>query len=138
MWPRLIIVVALLAVGGCVDLGTVVPDETGGLADPTSPLDRGDGSPTSDLTVGLDISNSVPQVNEQVILACAVVDGDPSDVSFAFQSNAARLIVDTVRGRATFVVDTSDLGTEFEFTCTATSDNGTSPPSNRIVFIPIG
>ena len=83
----------------------------------------------------LEVSNPTPQVNEEVILTCLVVNGDSGGVTYAFQPANGRLFVDNAAGRATFIVEAADVGVAFTFTCTATNEAGTSQPSNQLLII---
>ena len=86
--------------------------------------------------VTLRVSNPVPQVNEQVVWTCSVVGGDAGGVAFDFQPASRRLMVNTTTGRATFIVQETDVGVAFAVTCTATNEHGTSEPSNEQMIIP--
>jgi hypothetical protein len=129
--------------GGCVELGIylsgMIPTDSpngsgsGGVDGDGGPSEGngGDGVPV----VRLEVSNPFPQSNEEVFLTCVLTDGDPEDVTFAFQPASGRLIVDSRTGRASFVVDASDVGIEYAVTCTATNAFGTSQASNEQVII---
>ncbi len=86
--------------------------------------------------VRLTLSNPSPQVGEEVILRCEVVTGGSLGTTFAFQPDEGRLFVDRATGSASFIVEGSDIGVAFSFTCSATDDTGTSEPSNEQVIIP--
>ncbi len=135
---RLLIVIAAVAVvGGCVELATLIGGAGatdggsssggsfggGGGAPPI--LDGGDTVPVVRLTV----SNTVPQVSEEVILTCERVSGSTAGIVFAFQTTFDRLDAPQGQSEASFVVDQSDIGRELMFTCTATNEAGTSQPS---------
>lgn len=105
--------------------------------------------------VRLQVSNPSPQVNDEVTLTCTVVRGDTAGVTYGFQSvdiphrvarharfkshpaylPDGRLFVNHATGTATFIVEESDVGVAFNFTCTATNEAGTSRPSNQQVII---
>lgn len=112
-----------------------LPAGPGGL-EPT-----GDSAADSDDSIGsvpqvrLSVSNPTPQLNEAVGLTCSVVGGSSEAVTFDFQP-AGRLIVNRAAGTATFIVLETDLGVAATFTCTGTNAEGTSPPSDSLVFIP--
>lgn len=103
------------------------------------PVSNNDGTDpmTGDIpVVRLTLSNPTPQVNEEVILQCEIVTGGSPGVTFDFQPNDGRLFVDRATGTATFIVEGSDIGVAFSFTCSATNNVGTSEPSNELVIVP--
>jgi hypothetical protein len=129
--------------GGCVELGALLgvalPD--GATDGPAGGESNGDGQPPdsggSDTApvVRLAVSNPNPLTGEEVVFTCTLVDGDTEDVTFAFQSTADRLVVDSEAGTASYIVEQSDVAVELSATCTATNAAGTSEPSNRQVII---
>jgi hypothetical protein len=123
--------------GGCTALEAILQ----GVFAP-SPDDGSDGGDTNGPgvpAVTLTVSNPTPQLNETVVLQCSVIGSAGETVTFAFQPDDPRLIVNPTTGTASFVVQESDVvGAGLTFTCTATSAGGTSPPSNEVVIIPTG
>ncbi len=136
-------VVYAVLLDGCVPIQaiSVRPASSGGDDAPPSDGDNsgadntGDG-PNGIPVVSLSLSNPNPQPNEQVLLSCAVVGESDGDVTFDFQPSSGRLFVNERAGSALFIVEESDIGTAFSFTCRATSEQGTSAPSNRQVILP--
>lgn len=149
---------ALLAaclIPGCIELGiitpigtptetpTTTPTETstgdGGtsiIGDP-APGDGASGIPIAALTV----SNTTPQLNEEVTLTCRVAGGDNTGARFDFaasQPPATGLNVNRSAGRATFIVTESDLNNTFRFTCSVTTDAGQSAASSAQFVTPSG
>lgn len=127
--------------GGCIELqhtlqGTA-QDSTGGGLSANGDDDTPDGQIDGNVpVVALSVSNPVPQVNEQVVLTCSVVSGDAGGVTFDFQPATGRLIVNRTTGTATFIVQETDIGATFAFTCTAANEQGTSEPSREQMIIP--
>ena len=143
--PLLVIVLVAYA-PGCVELQYYLQ---GGLINGGSDDgDGGDGSPGGDSqspdgdasdalpTVRLDVTNTSPQPNEEVRLTCRLTSGNAVGATYAFQSSGANLTTNAIAGTASLIVSESDAGTEIRVTCTATTDQGTSLPSNRQVIIP--
>ena len=89
----------------------------------------GDGVPVVRLTA----SNVSPQAGEEVILDCQLVSGSTDALAFSFDLRSNRLTVDSERGRATFVVDQTDIGVAQSFTCSGTNSNGGGQASNSVV-----
>ncbi len=99
--------------------------------------DDADGSAIPAVT--LTVSNPTPQLNEEVILLCSVVGDADGPLAFDFQPDDPRLVVNQSAGTGSFVVQETDIGgAGFAFTCTATTNAGTSTPSNEVVIIPTG
>lgn len=96
------------------------------------PGDGGNAAPV----VQLSASNPAPRPNEEVLLTCRLTQGDATNATFSFQGGANRLAIDARRGTARFLVDASDIGVAFTFTCSATTPEGTSDRSNEQVIIP--
>lgn len=130
-------IIALLT-SGCGEFRPVLPDGSDTMPGTGDAMTTNDGEDSNPPAVRLTVSNPSPLVNEEVLLSCVVTSGNSASVSFSFQSNAGRLSVNSTTGRAGFIVSESDFGTEFIFTCIATSAAGTSRPSNRLVVIPVG
>jgi hypothetical protein len=118
--------------GGCVGFG--VPGPIDG-----TPPPGGNGPDAGDdgaaLAVTLLVSNPAPRPNEQVNLTCSLVDGGGANVTFNFQPEDGRLVVDPDAGTASFIVQESDVGSALTYTCTASDENGTSEPSNSQIII---
>ena len=132
-----ILLTALLGLAaGCIGVG--VPDGQGqGSSDGTLP-DGGGSGPGNGGTgpaVSLRVSNPTPQLNEEVILTCVLVDGSGANVTFDFQSAGGRLLVDHNAGTARFIVQESDVGAALTFTCTASDESGTGNRSNSLTII---
>jgi len=88
-------------------------------------------------SVTLEVSNPTPQLNEEVVFTCSLASASGAgETLFEFQPENGRLAIDADRGTAVFIVQESDIGVAFTFTCTATNDNGTSEPSNPRIIIP--
>ena len=134
-------VLAVLMAAGCIELQQALR--------PTEPYPPGDGSPPVEPeppvngqtppevpAVTLAVSNPAPIVGEEVLLTCRLVEGDSDGATFHFQPPDSRLLVNQEAGTARLIVDQSDIGTEFTFTCTATNEEGTSEPSSAQTFIP--
>jgi hypothetical protein len=103
---------------------------------PENENDNGAGATPPEVEIA--VSNPVPQVSEEVILTCTVVEGESEDgVTYDF-SPSARLTIDAEAGQARFVIDQADVDTPFSFTCTGTRDGTTGPPSAAVTFIPAG
>jgi len=119
-------------VGGCIGFG--VPGPIDGDTPPDgNGSDPGDGG--ADLAVTLRVSNPTPQPFEQVTLTCSLVNQVSANVTFDFQPNLGRLVVDHDAGTARFIVDESDVGVAIAFTCTASDENGAGDPSNSQTII---
>ncbi len=133
-----LVLVALPA--GCIELQAALQGALPGPAGTGPPVTNGDDQPDdqpgeSVPTVRLQVSNPSPQVDEEVTLTCSVVSGDSAGVTYAFQPANGRLFINHATGTATFIVEESDVEVAFTFTCTATSEAGTSQPSNQQVII---
>lgn len=85
--------------------------------------------------VELMVSNETPEVGEEVILTCVVTSGSPEGVMFTFQPEGERLVVDAEAGRATFVVDESDVDIAFEVQCAAENTAGQSAVSETVTIV---
>lgn len=124
---------------GCIELqyylGGIVPggDGPGITNDNGEPSDND--NVTTDLRVNLAASNLAPTVNEELQLTCTVIEGDPLGVTYAFLPELGRLVVDGNAGTASLVITEADIGVSYEFTCTATDEDGTSPPSNSVIVV---
>ena len=131
----------LVSVGGCVELqqalhGPIGDSDGGGTHMPPDDTEP-DGQPDAGIpTVRLSVSNPAPQVNEEVLLTCSVVSDDIDGVTFDFQPADGRLFVDHTAGTATFIVEQTDIGVVFGFTCTGATEDGTSQPSNEGLIVP--
>ncbi|MGB2988200.1 MAG: hypothetical protein WBE26_20215 [Phycisphaerae bacterium] len=135
----------LIAIGvlatGCIELRLALQDIVDGPTDGSSPTDGTDGEPADDADgnapiVTLHASNTTPQVNEEVILTCSLVNSDTGPATFDFQPADGRLFVDHARGSASFIVEEADVSVAITLTCTATNNSGTSEPSNEQVITP--
>ncbi len=128
-------------VAGCIELQQALQGGSGdssgeGPHTPTNDTEP-DEQPGSEVpVVRLSISNPAPQVNEEVLLTCSVVNGDTGGVTFDFQPTDGRLFVNHTMGTATFIVEQADIGVAFAFTCTATTMDGASQPSNEQLIVP--
>jgi len=143
--PLICLSVALLGITSCVEICALATGSLDGCIpgkgtqdDLNPPISPDDGEPTAELRVMLSASRTTPAVNEEVELTCVLVEGDPTGVTFQFQPPDGRLAVDNQAGTASFIVTAADVGDQPEFTCTATDEETTSPPSNRVVIEPIG
>lgn len=131
---------ALLIAAGCIELQNALqpkePSPPGDGSTPVEPDVPTDGDTPSEVPVViLTVSNPTPVVGEEVLLTCSLVGGDPSEVTFDFQPSSSRVVVNRQAGTARLIVDLSDAGTAFTFTCTATNQAGTSEPSNPQTII---
>ncbi len=138
--PLLGLFCTLLALtSGCIDLQLAlqeVLDGHFGGRPPTNGDEEPDDPAQGDVpVVRLGLSNSSPQVNEEVRLTCSVVGGDAGAVLFGFQPANGRLFINRVSGTASYIVEETDIAVAFAFTCTATNEAGTSRPSNEQVII---
>ena len=144
MAPRLALtlLVGLCFIGGCIELHAILTGVYPDAGDGPPPA-NGDGGTPSDGTsddrpvVTLTVSNNNPVVNEEVLLRCTLTTGSPAGLSYAFEPAGVLVGVNPVSGTAAFIPSAPDAGTEFRFTCTATTDAGTSEPSNTQVVIPL-
>lgn len=132
---------------GCVEICALatgsldgcIPGKDIGPQDDLNPPRPPDGDePAADLRVTLSASSTLPSISEEVVLTCSLVEGNTGGVTFQFQPQDGRVVIDSGRGTASFIVTSADVGDQPEFTCTATNDDGISPPSNRVVIQPIG
>jgi len=131
-------VTCILLIVGIAGLGTGCAGIQSILQEILAPS-NGDGNDPATLTARLTVSNPTPQLNETVTLQCSAVGDASGAVSFEFQPDDSRLAVNSTTGRASFVIQESDIsGAGFSFTCTAESDAATSLPSNAIIIIPTG
>jgi len=117
--------------GGCIGLGVTGP------IDGTPPDGNGvdPGDDVAHLAVTLLVSNPTPRPNESVRLTCSLVNVGGASVSFNFQPQDGRLIVDPVAGTASFIVQESDVGAALTYTCTASDENRVGEPSNSQTII---
>lgn len=134
---------AFPAIGGCLNLEELLirvspgtGDGSGGDNDGATDGDPDDGAGATVPRVTLTASNPTPQLNEQLRLFCNVVAGDATGAVFDFQPSFGRLMEDPVTGTASLIIDTSDIGSSFSFTCTATTTAGTSAPSPVLIVVP--
>ncbi len=144
MAPRLglVLLAGFCFVGGCIELQAILTGVYPEAGDGPLPADGGGGTPsdgTSDdrPVVTLTVSNNNPVVNEEVLLRCTLTTGGPAGVSYAFEPAGVLVGVNPASGTAAFIPSAPDVGTEFRFTCIATTDAGTSEPSNTQVLIPL-
>ncbi len=109
--------------------------------------DGKDGVPAGDtLAVELRASNSNPQVGETVTLTCTIInepsiDNEFADLVFEFQPSDRLVNIDPAFGSAVVLINETDTGIEFVFTCTVTNAsmtnlNVTSDPSPPVSIIP--
>ena len=139
---RLFAVLLLLPAPGCIEIQDALEGSLSdvlGLAAGPGGVEPTDESPDDSVgavpRVRLSVSNRTPGFNEAVRLTCSVIGGSSPADTFDFQP-AGRLIVDRVAGTATFIVLETDVGVAATFTCTGTNGEGTSQPSDSLVFIP--
>lgn len=140
--------VSMGSVAGCVAIssptnGNGTNNGSGdGLGD-----DGNDDIPIGDtLAVELSASNPNPQVGETVTLTCTIInepsiDNGFADLVFEFQPSERLVNIDPANGSAIFLINETDTGIEFVFTCTVTDTsmtdmNVTSDPSPSISIIP--
>lgn len=134
---------------GCVIITTPTDGSGSNGADNGSQNGNGsDGNPTGDvLAVELTASNINPQVSEEVTLICTIVSGQTNDLGqpidpvFEFQPTDRLIDIDTTNGTAIFLIDETDTGIEFIFTCSVTDTSITnaditSDPSLPVSIIP--
>lgn len=142
-----LVVIALVAVicgaptlTGCVELG-IIPGASGldGFDNSLSGGTTNGGNDTSDSPVALlTVSNTTPQLSEEVVFVCTLIRGDAADVSYDFQiAGGALVTVNGSTGRASFIVSETDINVETSMTCTASTPAGDSDPSNRVTVIPV-
>lgn len=128
--------------GGCMATPPSDSDNgDGGNQNEMPPDDNGGGNGDTNVNVSLVqlvATNVNPGVGEQVALLCLPTAALDEGAVYAFQPNSGRLIVDSTRGLATFIIDQTDVGAELAFTCTVTTEAGTSPDSNEVTIIPTG
>lgn len=113
---------------GCVIITTPTDGSGSNGSDNGSQNGNGsDGNPTGDvLAVELTASNINPQVGEEVTLSCTIVSGQTNDLGqpidpvFEFQPTDRLIDIDTTNGTAIFLIDETDTGIEFSFTCSVT------------------
>lgn len=118
---------------GCVTVS--LPGNGGGTNNPDNNLPSDTPTPEK-ITVVLSVSNPNPQVGEEVFLSCNIVTGSAIDPFFDFQPTNRLIAIDTRNGSATLIVDQTDVGIEFTFTCTVTEASVTSDPSQPQSIIP--
>ncbi|HNQ23063.1 MAG TPA: hypothetical protein PKK06_08215 [Phycisphaerae bacterium] len=133
---------------GCFDGGFLPGGGGGGAGGGGSTPDgngAGDGdssgeSPDEPATVRvvLTVTNPHPLPGDQITLRCTVTDGTSAGVTFDFAPRTGRLVIDRTRGTASFIVDQSDVGVTFSFTCSGTNEAGTGPTSAPVLVIPVG
>jgi len=131
-WAGVLIpgLISLSLISGCI----AISNPTSGNDPNTNNPDNNPPNDTStpeEITVVLSVSNLNPQVGEEVFLSCTIVTGSATDPAFNFQPPNRLIAIDTMNGSATLIVDQTDIGIEFTFTCTVTEANVTSEPHNR-------
>ena len=143
MIVAVLMTLALPVIGGCINLEELLVrlssgagDGSGGADDGDADSDPNDGGSATVPRVTLTTSNPTPQVNDQLRLFCHVVEGDATGAVFDFQPSFGRLMEDSVAGTASLIIDMSDIGSSFSFTCTATTTAGTSDPSPVLIVVP--
>jgi len=105
--------------------------------DPTTPNTNENSNTTGTVpTVNLTVTNPSPQVNEEVLLTCQVISGFDTTTTFQFEPIDGRLFANTATGTASLIIEASDVGRTFSFSCTATNNQGVSEPSNIILITP--
>ncbi|MFQ5413038.1 MAG: hypothetical protein ACE5E6_01130 [Phycisphaerae bacterium] len=138
-----LVVFLMLPTGACVNLEPRAPDDASSGTGPVAPppdtgnipgpvLPGATGTPRVTLTV----TNPTPNLLEEVQFLCVVEGGSAEGVTFAYQPDDARLVVDSATGVASIIVQESDLGVGVTFTCTGTNASGTGPPSLPQTVIP--
>jgi hypothetical protein len=136
-----VLMLALASVPACIELQLLLsgqyPQNGDGGSDNDNASNGNDNGGDEDPIprVRLSVSNPAPQPNEEVNLTCEITAGDESNATFAFQPQAGQLIVNATAGTASFIVNEVDIGASLSFTCTATNEHGTSPPSNSVLII---
>lgn len=126
---------ALLALTSCA-----LSPSTGGTP-PTG--GNGDGQQTTDtnppnFTVTLSVSNSTPQLNEEVFFRCTAGGDFSQPVSFVFQTSDVSLQAALFGGTASFIVTETELGQGIDVTCSGTDADGTTATSGRATVFPTG
>lgn len=134
------VVLSLTTGSGCIELGLVQPP--GGNGQDNS-NDNGNGGnnvdePREAPRVRLTASNLTPQVNEELILRCELLNEPGGAVTYGFQAAGGasqRFQVDPVAGTARFIVQEVDVGAAINVTCIAANELGTSPESNAQIIV---
>ena len=140
----LMLLVGLSALG-CADFSPLLPGSSGppgaGDSGNVNDNDGGEVDPSS-LAVRLQASNPTPTLNEEVILTCSLVEGDPFPgdparrVTYEFAPDTGRLSVDANSGVARFVISDGDLNAAVTFTCRAVVDGSErGQVSNAVVVV---
>ncbi len=132
--------ILLVCQTGCVEICAALdcsffdPDGDGSTGGDNGNSPGGGNGPSISATLSL--SNPAPAIGEEVHLRCQLTSGEAQGARFNFQPVSTRLAVDVAAGTARFLVQETDAGLEFAFTCSATSNDGeTSARSNRVSFI---
>lgn len=94
----------------------------------------GGGSPTP-LTVELVVSNPTPGLGEEVVLTCVLTPRGDAELMYSFQPSD-RLMIDSRRGTARFIVEVTDLGVSLSFRCTAFDGGAVDVRSSSVTVIP--
>ena len=128
LWAA-VVICGLIA--GCI----IISLPTNGNDQGTDPPDNNQQNDTGDSVV-LDVSNPNPQVGEEVFLTCTIIRGMAVGPAFDFQPSDRLVALDVINGSAVFIVDETDTGIEFTFTCTVTVSGVTSDPSPPQTIIP--
>ena len=124
----------LILASGCIELQAILSgilphtDATPGDGGQDEPPDS-DATDGDDFAVGLSASNPTPQVNEEVFLTCGVTRGDADGVVFDFQPANSRLAVDGRGSVASFIIQETDVGQSFTFTCSGRNGLGETATS---------
>ncbi len=121
-----------LAVGCAVN----IPPPSGGGNGNGGPQNGGGSDGSGRPVVSLIVSNTAPQVGEQVFLRCVIESGEEGTPRFAFDSVLTRLNVNTDTGRADFIVSESDVGTAFQVSCSVSNELGESDASDAVLITP--
>ncbi len=86
-------------------------------------------------SVTLTVNNPSPQVLEPVVLTCRTTNTPGGSVTYSFSPDN-RLVVDSLTGQATFIVNEADVNASLTFTCSASNEAGASAPSTPAIVIP--
>lgn len=139
VWALLLLLL-LPPLAGCIELG-LIPPPNGNGQDNDNTNGNGndnDGDPQEVPAVRLVASNVTPQVNEELILRCELLNDPGGAITYQFQASGSasqRFQVDPIAGTARFIVEEVDVGVALSVACTATNSLGTSPPSNSQVIV---
>ena len=144
IWKRAILVlfvgVAAGASPGCIELQYLLgaPPPNGGNG-PSPGNGDGNGTGGDDpqaLRVRLSASNITPQLDETVTLTCSLESGFRAGVTFSFESTRPRIQTDPNLGTAQFIVQSTDLGTAYSFSCAANLLGREGPRSSTLIVTP--